>query len=178
MMRYIVKPKDIVCEIGVFQGKFAEFLFSLTPELLVLIDPFQGIVFSGDQDGNNGVHCNLDAVYEYLKERYRPVKSIQLIRGFSYDILPKFEDKKFNVIYIDGDHSYEGVKRDLNIALKKIKPGGYICGHDYEMNMTKAHHVYDFGVKRAVDEFCEENRLHICAKGLDGCVSFAIQVPF
>jgi len=83
----------------------------------------------------------------------------------------------FDVIYIDGDHSYQGVKRDLQLALKKVRPGGFICGHDYEMNMVRAKSCYDFGVKRAVDEFCKAEGFSICAKAIDGCVSFAIQIP-
>jgi cephalosporin hydroxylase len=79
------------------------------------------------------------------------------------------------MIYIDADHSYEGCKRDLNISFKKVKSGGYIMGHDYEMNMNKAQKEYSFGVKQAVDEFCISYNQRICAKGFDGCVSYAIQ---
>ena len=49
-------------------------------------------------------------------------------------------------------------------------------GHDYEMNMDKANTRYNFGVKRAVDEFCKEHNQEIIAKGNDGCVSFCIKV--
>ncbi len=51
-------------------------------------------------------------------------------------------------------------------------------GHDYEMNMKKAKQVWEFGVKQAVDEFCAEKGLKISAKGMDGCVSYAIFVDF
>jgi hypothetical protein len=49
-------------------------------------------------------------------------------------------------------------------------------GHDYEMNMNKAKKAYDFGVRKAVDEFCCEFSQKIYAKGLDGCVSYAIKI--
>ena len=71
--------------------------------------------------------------------------------------------------------SYEGVKRDLQIAWRIVKDGGYICGHDYETNPEKTKNHYDFGVKRAVEEFCKEKGVDICAKGMDGQVSFAIK---
>jgi hypothetical protein len=41
------------------------------------------------------------------------------------------------------------------VALHKVKPGGWIMGHDYEMNMQKARNFYTFGVRQAVDEFCQ-----------------------
>jgi hypothetical protein len=80
------------------------------------------------------------------------------------------------MIYIDGDHSYNGVKKDLMNAYNKIKDHGYIMGHDYEMNMEKARNTYDFGVKKAVDEFCITYKQEIVALALDGCVSFCIHV--
>lgn len=49
-------------------------------------------------------------------------------------------------------------------------------GHDYEMNMNKAHNTYDFGVKRAVDEFCMTYNQTILSKALDGCVSYCMNI--
>lgn len=37
---------------------------------------------------------------------------------------------KFDVIFIDADHSYEGVKKDYENSLKVINKGGYIIFHD------------------------------------------------
>ena len=58
----------------------------------------------------------------------------------------------YDIIYIDGDHSYDGVKHDLINSFRVIKNGGYIMGHDYEMNMEKAHTNWVFGVKQAVNQ--------------------------
>ena len=87
-----------------------------------------------------------------------------------------FPSHTFDMIYIDGDHSYDGCKKDLIIAYDKIKNGGFIMGHDYEMNMIKAKTAYIFGVRNAVDEFCINYNQTIYAKAYDGCVSYAIQV--
>jgi predicted O-methyltransferase YrrM len=59
---------------------------------------------------------------------------------------PKLEDlNTAHLVYIDADHSYEAVKRDIEIWLPRIRKGGIIGGHDYET-------AGKFGVKRAVDE--------------------------
>jgi hypothetical protein len=50
-------------------------------------------------------------------------------------------------VFIDGDHSYEGVRRDLLSWWPKIAKNGFIGGHDY------AHPKPRWGVKKAVDEF-------------------------
>lgn len=60
---------------------------------------------------------------------------------------------KLDAIFIDGDHSYEGVVRDVAACYSKLKKGGFFAGHDYN-NL-------DFAVKRAVDEFAVANDLEV-----------------
>jgi predicted O-methyltransferase YrrM len=43
--------------------------------------------------------------------------------------------RRFDVIYVDGDHRYEQVRRDLANAKKYLTPGGVICGDDLEVQM-------------------------------------------
>jgi len=176
MIQEIIKPDSILCEIGVFTGEFANQLLKTNPKELVLIDPWCGISGSGDQDGNNFTTVDLPKVYEFLEFYVKQIPCINLQKGYSFYVLPTFPNNYFDCIYIDGDHSYSACKVDLELSLEKIKPGGIIMGHDYEMNFEKAKNNYDFGVKRAVDEFCIKYRLSILAKGNDGCVSYAIQV--
>ena len=175
MMKDLLRPGSVICEIGVFTGQFAAQLLSLQPSKLFLIDPFQGMVPSGDADGNNVRTVFLPNVYLQLAEKVSKIDNCILLRGFSHELLPLLPQNCLDAIYIDGDHSYEGVKRDLQIAWHLVRTGGYICGHDYEPNLTKTSNQYDFGVKRAVDEFCQEKGLTIFAKGRDGQVSFAIE---
>ena len=175
MVQDLVPAGSAICEIGVFKGEFLQHLLSLKPALLVGIDPFAGILPSGDADGNNVQQAHLPTVYINLSNAARRVPNLLLIRGTSQEFLPLFAPDSFDAVYIDGDHSYQGVKRDLSLAWRVVKEGGYICGHDYETNPEKTKNHYDFGVKRAVDEFCKSKGLEICAKGMDGQVSFAIK---
>jgi hypothetical protein len=177
MIMELIQPGQTLCEIGVFRCEFANELLKTQPSKLVLIDPWEGIVSSGDVDGNNVVHCNLNEVYTEVEKAVKGNSVIDLRRGYSVAELPQYPDKYFDFIYIDGDHSYSGCKIDLLLALQKIKPGGIIAGHDYEMNFDKAKNNYNFGVKNAVDEFCSEYNFEIIAKGMDGCVSYAIRIP-
>lgn len=141
-----------------------------------MIDTFTGVCGSGDQDGNNFTNCNLDKEYLNLIKYSYTHPSMRLLKGKSADVLSVMPDNTLDMIYIDGDHGYEGCKQDLELSFKKVKHNGWIMGHDYEMNMTKARTHYVFGVQKAVDEFCNTHKQSIVAKGLDGCVSYAIQV--
>ena len=171
----LVPCNEVYGEIGVFKGEFAKFLLDkLTPSELVLFDLFEGRMGSGDVDGNFYHEVNLADEYTRLQKEL-PASAL-FRKGDSSTNLNDFTDNHFTMIYIDGDHSYTGCKKDLEVALHKVKNGGWIMGHDYQMNMEKAHTRYYFGVKQAVDEFCATNGLSIHALGMDGCVSYAIRV--
>jgi hypothetical protein len=178
MMRALVPVGGACAEIGVFEGAFSkQIVESVHPSVLYMIDLFTGHCMSGNEDGNNVVHRNMDDVYHTLVAYTQDKPTLRLLKGTSVDMLSAFPDASIDMVYIDGDHSYSGVKADLNASLSKVRPGGWIMGHDYEMNMMKARTRYDFGVKQAVDEFCAQTGLTIHAKALDGCVSFALQIP-
>uniref|UniRef100_A0A914X7Y5 Class I SAM-dependent methyltransferase n=1 Tax=Plectus sambesii TaxID=2011161 RepID=A0A914X7Y5_9BILA len=54
-------------------------------------------------------------------------------------------------VFIDADHEYEAVKRDLSLYYQLLRPGGYIFGDDWR--------VYWPGVQKAVLEFVATNNL-------------------
>ena len=173
MISSLVDKNGVYAEVGVFQGVFSNFICqTLSPKKFFVVDLFTGITGSGDQDGNNFQYCNLDDIYSKMIKD----SNFTVMKGDSSTCISKLEDDFLDMIYLDGDHSYEGVKRDIDVAFKKVKNGGWLMGHDYEMNMKKARKYYQFGVKNAVDEFCKNNNQKIYAKGVDGCVSFAIKI--
>ncbi len=177
MLLACVPKGGVYAEIGVFEGEFSAFLLnSLEPSQLYLMDLFQGHCGSGNQDGNFFKMLDLNRSFQDLNKKYAEDKRVRIQRGNSRDLLSDLDDNSLDMIYIDGDHGYEGCKSDLELAYKKCKSGGWICGHDYEMNMAKAQTVYTFGVQRAVDEFCLKYKQTIAAKGRDGCVSYAIHL--
>ena len=169
--------KGKILEIGVFKGNFSDFLFKqMLPTELHLIDLFEGVMCSGNADGNNTVNLDLNTSHKLLTERYKDSSTVFIKKGKSCDVFNEYPDEYFDIIYIDGDHSYEGVMKDLEYSLQKINSNGYICGHDYEVNKFKTDFTYDFGVKQAVDEFCVKYNLKITLRGNDGCTSFGIKV--
>jgi len=176
MVCALIPSNGVIAEIGVFKGEFSRFLYSLNPRKLILIDAFQGVQQSGDQDGNNVQWANLEEEYIKIKKWAINQNNITVEKGDSSSMLSIYPNEFFDMIYLDGDHAYEGVKKDLEQAILKVKKGGWIMGHDYEMNMNKAQTNFVFGVNQAVNEFCQKYGQTIFAKGNDGCVSFAINI--
>jgi hypothetical protein len=169
------QPK--LLEIGIFRGDFLNYLVSeCNYGSIDAVDLFEGITCSGDADGNNVQHYDVGKSYIELLDKYKSNENIQIHKANSITFLQNVEDNYYDIIYIDGDHSYTGVKNDMENAYKKIKNKGYIMGHDYEMNMEKANTTYEFGVKEAVDEFCINYNQNIISKAYDGCVSFCILI--
>jgi hypothetical protein len=60
-----------------------------------------------------------------------------------------FEDESLDFLFIDADHSYEGVMEDIKFWHPKVKRGCTIAGHDYDWTGVKAA-VTDFFVAKPV----------------------------
>lgn len=43
-----------------------------------------------------------------------------------------FQDESFDLVFIDADHTYEGVTQDIKDWMPKLKKGGYLFGHDID----------------------------------------------
>lgn len=66
--------------------------------------------------------------------------------------------EKFDCVYVDGNHSYDGCKHDLGLARKLCKVGGLVFIDDYFNRVM--------GVKKAVDEVIGEDLTHIVGTDL------------
>lgn len=155
-------PKNaVVAEIGVDRGRFAERIYEVTqPQKLHLIDLFQ-------------FDYQLESVNSILGKK----EKIELHKVNSVEAGNLFDDEYFDWIYIDTDHTYETTKAELNAFADKIKPGGFISGHDYfQVGISNG---FSYGVMSAVHEFIVINNWKLYAVTLEPLEnqSFVIQKP-
>jgi len=59
--------------------------------------------------------------------------NIDFYHGDCHDLQNHFKDRSFDVILIDGYHYFENVKKDFEDYFPKLKMGGIICLHDYQI---------------------------------------------
>jgi SAM-dependent methyltransferase len=159
-------PKGGTCaEIGTWRGDFAErILRSSRPHVLHLVDPwehreeaaYERALFGG---GGGEGQLAMDAVFEAVRRRFaREIErgQVQVQRKRSEEAAAGFAEGSLDWVYIDGDHTYEAVKADLDGWFRTVRPGGYLAGDDYGDPGW-----WGDGVTRAVDEFAPHGELRI-----------------
>ena len=141
-------------EIGVGLGKFSRILVEKSDlRKIYLLDAWKEFPKDEYQDISNKAQAEQDARYESVVRLFEPNKDrVEIIRDDCTCAVNKFEDGFFDFIYIDANHEYAHVKRDILQWYPKSRSGGVFSGHDY-MDGIKRSGVY--GVKSAVDEFCK-----------------------
>jgi len=82
---------------------------------------------------------------EYFIDNNLYNDNVYLRKDYSEDILPRLT-KKFDLIFVDGDHSYETTKGDLTTSWDLLEKGGRLVLHDFKMvNVGRA--AMDFSNK-------------------------------
>jgi len=149
-------PKNSICaEIGVNRGNFSKLILKIVkPKKLYLIDPWTH--FSGEKQNEAKMDENYNKTLKRVKNE---IESGQVIikKESSLDVLSKFEDNSFDWIYVDGDHRYEFVKKDLELSYSKVKKNGFITGDDYNHKWGPRKKQ----VAKAVDEFINKDIVEV-----------------
>lgn len=118
-----------ICEIGVFDGENARNILENFKDCsLVLIDI----------DYRDAVKKNLSGFED---------RCVYIVKD-SCKAANLFPDEIFDLIYIDGDHTYPGVMSDMKAWYPKLVKGGLFAGHDYFNDTCK-------GVRVAVNRFAK-----------------------
>lgn len=66
-------------------------------------------------------------------------------------------DKPIDLLFVDGDHTYEGVLADMNAWLHHVKVGGVVIFHDCAVETNKTPHYLHHEVWRAVQHWMGEH---------------------
>jgi predicted O-methyltransferase YrrM len=141
--------KKNALEIGSYIGK-SSVAIAMNAKKLLCIDPFDCTPDKIDINGNlirkNEGITILDAFLKNI-EGY---DNIKYIIGTSDKVIPKLTEK-FDYIFIDGDHSFEGVYSDIKLCWPVLEINGIIAFHDYGDVEG-----YNMGIKKAFDMLLHE----------------------
>ena len=114
-------------EVGVWEGEFSEILCRANPALhLLCVDAWAPYPDYADHQ----TAVELTAAYQRALVRLRPYRC-SLMRMFSLQAAERIPDRSLDFVYLDANHTFEGLTADLEAWTPKVKVGGLIAGHDY-----------------------------------------------
>jgi predicted O-methyltransferase YrrM len=141
-------PKGARCaEIGVWDGAFSAAILEVTrPSELVLIDPWDLLAARDSSEWTHARHREAEAMAGMranVEARYGGLPNVSIRQGFSAEVLGEYPDGHFDWVYIDGNHLYDFVRQDLELARHKVRKGGTIAGDDFFWKRDGRMHVRD-----------------------------------
>lgn len=154
----LLGQQGTVAEVGVYRGGFASSILRVvSPNRLHLIDPWARDELDRPDIKRVGGGYQLDAMlqaYDGVQDLFKhevAAGQVMIHRDYSTPAAAHFPDHTFDWVYIDAMHNYQDVLADLSAYADKVKPGGFLLGHDF--SNTVRSRVKQNGVVRAVREF-------------------------
>lgn len=137
-----------VAEIGVLKGKHARTLQNqLSIKKMYLIDPYDAYP---DYDEEKSSEEKLGRAKNAARNKLQEFENLVWIEQYSQDAVEQVECP-LDYVYVDGNHEYQYVKKDIEEYYRLLKPGGIIAGHDFSGSWP--------GVVEAVTEFAKEENV-------------------
>ena len=128
MVCSLLHDRREILEIGTFLGHTCENICRVTHRdaRITTVDITKEILPEGLEYQDHEILDEQDSGREIaLKHEYK----VNEIKAFSDDFFAS-NTQTFDAIFIDGDHSYEQVRKDTENALRVLKPGGILIWHD------------------------------------------------
>ena len=145
LARYAQLSNHAIVEIGSAFGASSSLLVANAPEHTIIhsIDPFitdsMGTFSSSYSKCRRNVRRVLNALG--MTEKYR---NWNLYKGYSYELTCMINDE-LGLVFIDGDHRYQDVKKDFLDWFPKIVSGGYVLIHDSCRSPGTKANEYEYG---------------------------------
>jgi len=125
------RERAVLVEIGSYAGESTEIL-SKGFYLVFAIDPWDSNPESMDSSSTERYNAGIvdaEKSFDYMRQM-RP--NIIKLKGNDDLFTYAFSENSIDVLYIDGFHTFEDVKKNIFNWYLKVKVGGFICGHDYK----------------------------------------------
>ena len=138
------------CEVGVRNGRTTFYLLDTFPNLKMYAIDYDIKLFYKDK-----------AILKYGPR-------LKAIEGHSHNVHEDIPDGILDFVFIDASHDYNSVKGDIKYYTPKLKPNGWLCGHDMDFP----------GVNQAVNELLP-NDYHIGPNNVwFTCLDKSVPIPF
>ena len=131
----------LVLEIGTFKGRSAILMAQVREDIkIITLDNYEGIP-------EDNVYSSVDEVNNNIRFSRCVMQILHLqLNSFDYKV-----NTMFDLLFIDGDHTFEGVKHDFEKFLPFVKKEGIILFHDFHQ-------------EEGVTRFCNTLSYNLCQR--------------
>ncbi len=133
-----VTSDTVMVEIGCYRGASTE-LFALHCKKIYAIDPWSKVIegkYVNVSRATRKMPQQVEAENTFMN-RAAKHSNINPIKDFSYNVYDQFENNSLDLVYVDGHHSGRAVYEDVLHWFPKLKTGGVMAGHDFQMGQIK-----------------------------------------
>ena len=127
-------PGKVCAEVGVCWGSFSEIILAQKPLSLLLVDPWihqDEKYYPGDQA--NMPNLQNKSAYRHVCGKLGVLPNVTVLRECSFDVARIQPDGHFDFVFLDAIHSLPMVLADCVAWWPKIKKGGWLTGHDFNL---------------------------------------------
>ena len=117
-----------IVEVGSFAGRSTRMIADHMAGTLLCIDDFLG----AESDRPLSQEQSIALYSEFITNLQDKILEHKVSVAHPQDVYEGYVGEKIkpDMVFIDGDHSYEGVKKDIKFWSTRLKVGGLLCGHD------------------------------------------------
>jgi len=134
----VLKDNVVIAEIGSWRGMS-------TSIIARVVKPFNGTVYAIDHwRGSEGIVRHKQAqtsdMFSIFRHNMEVLGVLDIIHPLVMDSAVAasiFKNNSLDMVFIDADHRYSYIRRDIERWLPKLKQGGVLAGHDAEEKYTK-----------------------------------------
>ena len=150
----LMNKKIDALEIGSYEGRSSNFLLKTLENMsLTCVDTFEP--FHELQEKNNE---KFKKVYENFKRNTMNFSGrLNIVKNTS-DFFFESNKKKFNLIYVDGSHEFEYVKRDASNAFRILDKNGIMIFDDFLWHHKQP---LKLSITYAILEFLNQNKSNV-----------------
>jgi len=124
-----------ILEIGSWQGKSTSYLARAVVDSrnghMFAVDHFMGNAGKENLYFVNGGWVDLKAQFERNMHILNLHDAVTLLPYSSEQAYPKLADRVFRLLFIDGDHTEQGVKKDIELFCPLVRTGGVVVFDDF-----------------------------------------------
>jgi len=138
----------VAINVGTFKGHSASILASVVRDeagICFCIDNWKGA--EGTLNEGEYKAQNIHKIFRTNMEALGLLETVADMTSDSARAASYFQAGIADIVFIDADHKYQGIKADIQVWLPKVKKGGILCGHDCQARYANL----GTGLKRLVD---------------------------